>query len=72
MNDKFLAGGNLVNLMTRLWACCATFRVIHSSMECEANADSIDALYGACDLLRGIVDDLQADIDSSKDYEETT
>lgn len=72
MNDKIIAGGNLENIMTRLWACCATFRVIHSSMECDANADSIDALYGACDLLRGIVEDLQADIDAAEDCDEVT
>lgn len=44
--------------------------VIHSSMDCKTDADSIDALYGACDLLRGIVEDLQADIGAAADYEE--
>ena len=68
MNDKIMAGGNMENIMTRLWACCATLRVIHSSMDRKTDADSIDALYGACDLLRGIVEDLQADIDAADDF----
>lgn len=71
MSDKIMAGSNLENIMTRLWACCATFRVIHSSMDCGTDGDSIDALYGACDLLRSIIEDLQADIDGAEDYEAT-
>lgn len=70
MEDKIMAGGNLENIMIRLRACCATLRVIHSSMARKTDADSIDALYGACDLLRGIVEDLQADIDAAEDYED--
>lgn len=71
MNDKIMAGGNLENIMARLFACCATFRVIHSSMDRKTGGDSIDALYGSCDLLRSIVEDLQADIDGAEDYEAT-
>ena len=70
MKDKIMAGGNLENIMTRLLACCAALRVIHSSMSSKTDGDSVDALYGACDLLRGIVEDLQADIDAAEDYEE--
>ena len=65
--DKIMAGGNLDNIMHRLDACLSVMIVVHNELSAEGTTDTSDALYGACDLLRAILRDFQADIDAAED-----
>ena len=65
--DKIMAGGNLDNIMCRLNSCLAVLRVVHSELAADESSDTVDALYGACDMLRAIMQDFQADIDAADD-----
>lgn len=62
--DKIMAGGNLDNIVRRLNSCLAILRLVHSELAAD---ESSDALYGACDMLRAILQDFQADIDAADD-----
>ena len=66
MNDKIMAGKNLENVYMRLTACLAMFRVIHDDM--DDCGDLCEAMYGACDLLQGILNDFEADMEAAEDY----
>ena len=66
-HDKIMAGGNLDNIVCRLNSCLAMLRVVHSNLAAEDDSDTVDALYGACDMLRAIIQDFEADIAGADD-----
>ena len=67
MSNKIMAEKNLDNIYGRLSACLAMFYVIHADM--DDCGDLCDAMYGACDLLKSIMRDFQADLEAAEDYE---
>ena len=64
MDEKIIAGGNLSNILCRLYCCIAIFEFVQG----EATEIIVDALYGACDLLKCITKDLEEDIERASNY----
>lgn len=67
VEDKIMAGGNLEEILNRLTGCRAVLDVIH---EAAQENPLKDAIAGACDMLRSICMDFEADISAAEDYPE--
>lgn len=69
MSGKIMAEGNLNDILRRLNGCHAVLCAIQAGI---ADPYLSDVVFGACDLLKGIAKDLQADIESAEDCGEGT
>lgn len=64
--NLIMPGGNLENILSRLNAAHELFLLLHG---CMGDDPGSEAMYGACDLLRSIIKDFQADVDSAEEVE---
>lgn len=69
MSGKIMAEGNLDDILRRLNSCHAVLCAIQTGI---ADPYLSDVVFGACDLLKGIAKDLQADVECAEDYGEGT
>lgn len=68
MKYKIIPNGNLENIMTRLKGVTALLFTL--SEVAEVSSVSEDTIIALGDMLRGVVNDLRADVESSEDYME--
>lgn len=66
MKDKIMSEGKLDAAIGHLTSCIAMLAVVHASM--SDDGDVSEALWGCINFLSSISRDLEAGINSAKDY----
>lgn len=66
-HNLIMSEGNLEDILARLSYALDLFRLIHGHLD---ESDVSDPMYGACDLLRSIIKDFEADVNAAEEAKE--
>ncbi len=66
-HNLIIPEGNLEDILARLSYALDLFRLIHGHLD---ETDVSDPMYGACDLMRRIIKDFEADVNAAEEAAE--